>query len=152
MGFCRALPSGMRTGEPVVREEIVVGKNGQRYWSKVLSNPVPDGDGAWQYTVTTLTDITTSKMHEVLQRRVLEAMARDCPLVEVLEMVCEEVERMAPEVTGLRAGGGCGRQVAPLGQPLFARVLFHAAVRGADRPLCRVSRHRRMAQRACGGA
>lgn len=37
-------------------------------------------------------------MHEVLQRRVLEAMARDLPLMDVLEMVCEEVERIAPEV------------------------------------------------------
>lgn len=98
-GFTEHYQAALRAGEPVVREEMVVGKHGQRYWGKVLSNPVQGSDGAWQYTVTTLTDITTSKMHEVLQRRVLEAMARDCPLMEVLEMVCEEVERMAPEVT-----------------------------------------------------
>jgi hypothetical protein len=30
---------------------------------------------------------------------VLEAMARERPLAEVLEMVCLEVERIAPEVT-----------------------------------------------------
>ncbi|WEE76394.1 EAL domain-containing protein [Comamonas testosteroni] len=91
--------SELRAGQPVGREEIVVGKHGQRYWAKVISNPILDADGRWQYTVSMLTDITRSKMHEALQHRVLEAMARERPLVEVLEMVCLEVERIAPEVT-----------------------------------------------------
>ena len=89
----------LRAGRPVGREEIVVGKNGQRYWAKVISNPILDADGQWRYTVSMLTDITRSKMHEALQHRVLEAMARERPLAEVLEMVCQEVERIAPEVT-----------------------------------------------------
>ncbi|MDN9002334.1 hypothetical protein Q0P64_13710, partial [Staphylococcus aureus] len=71
---------------------------GQRYWAKVSSNPICDADGGWRYTITVLTDITRSKMHEVLQHRVLEAMARERPLTEVLELVCREVERIAPEV------------------------------------------------------
>lgn len=116
-GFTEHYQAALRAGEPVVREEMVVGKNGQRYWGKVLSNPVQDGDGAWQYTVTTLTDITTSKMHEVLQRRVLEAMARDCPLVEVLEMVCEEVERIAPEVTASVLEVDADGKLRPLASP-----------------------------------
>jgi hypothetical protein len=49
--------------------------------------------------VSLLTDITQAKMHEALQHQVLEAMAREQPLTEVLEMVCLEVERIAPEVT-----------------------------------------------------
>ncbi|MEX8191630.1 sensor domain-containing protein [Comamonas guangdongensis] len=89
----------LRAGRPVEREEIVVGKNGQRYWAKVISNSILDTDGQWRYTVSMLTDITRSKMHEALQHRVLEAMARERPLTEVLEMVCREVERIAPEVT-----------------------------------------------------
>ena len=40
-----------------------------------------------------------SNIYEALQRSVLEAMARDKPLVEVLELVCKEVEQLAPEVT-----------------------------------------------------
>lgn len=97
--FTAEYRAALAAGQPVRREEMVAGKQGQRYWVKVISNPVMDSAGCWQQTVTVLTDITRSKMHEVLQHRVLEAMARDCPLVEVLELLCLEVERMAPEVT-----------------------------------------------------
>ncbi len=95
----RAYSAALRAGQSVEREEIVIGKAGQRYWAKVISNPVIDADGSWRYTVTMLTDITRAKMHEALQHRVLEAMAREQPLAEVLEIVCQEVERIAPEVT-----------------------------------------------------
>lgn len=97
--FTESYQSPLRAGKPVGREEIVVGKHGQRYWVKAISNPVLDAGGQWRYTISVLTDITRSKMHEVLQHRVLDAMARDRPLAEVLEMVCLEVERIAPEVT-----------------------------------------------------
>ncbi|OLS58822.1 sensor domain-containing protein [Pseudomonas putida] len=80
------------------REEIVVGKQGQRYWAKVVSNPVFDAGGNLQHTVTLFTDITQAKMHEALQHRVLESMAREQPLTEVLELICQEVERIAPEL------------------------------------------------------
>ncbi|MBS7776520.1 EAL domain-containing protein [Acidovorax sp. CCYZU-2555] len=90
----------LRTGESVEREEIVVSKEGRRYWVKVISNPVGAENGDdWNYTVTTLTDITRAKMHEVLQHRVLEAMVRESPLSEVLELICHEVERISPEIT-----------------------------------------------------
>lgn len=91
--------NALDSGSPVQREEIVQGKDGQRYWAKVISNPILDDKGLWHLTVTILTDITSSKMYEVLQQRALEAMAREQPLAEVLELVCEEVERIAPEIT-----------------------------------------------------
>lgn len=80
------------------REEILRGKQGQRYWAKVVCNPIYQ-DGQLQHTVTLLTDITQAKMHEALQHRVLEAMAREQPLTEVLELICLEVERIAPDIT-----------------------------------------------------
>src|SRR5690606_39344048 len=49
-------------------------------------------------TVSVLLDITKTKIHEVLHQRALQAMSSDLPLMQVLEMVCEEVERLAPEV------------------------------------------------------
>lgn len=90
--------AALRAGCAVGREEIVSGQQGQRYWAKVISNPVMGPDGQWRYTVTILTDITRAKMHEALQHQVLEAMARERPLAEVLDMVCREVERIAPDV------------------------------------------------------
>lgn len=88
----------LAAGLPVEREEVVEGKDGQRYWVKIISNPIMDGAGQWQLTVTILTNITQAKMHEVLQHSVMEAMARERPLTEVLELICMEVERIAPEV------------------------------------------------------
>ena len=92
--------AALRRGQPVEREEIVSSKEGRRYWVKVLSNPVaPAGGEGRSYTVTTLTDITRAKMHEVLQHRVLEAMVCESPLSQVLELICHEVEQISPEIT-----------------------------------------------------
>lgn len=91
--------SALRSGQSVEREEVVTARDGQRYWVKVISNPVNDDEGNWLYTVSILTDISNSKMQGVLQQSVLEAMARDQPLLEVLGLVCQEVERIAPEVS-----------------------------------------------------
>lgn len=95
----QAYRAAFRIGESATREEVVVGKQGQRYWVKIVSNPITHPDGDWRYTVTVLTDITRAKMHETLQHAVLEAMARERPLTEVLHLMCEEVERIAPEVS-----------------------------------------------------
>ena len=109
--------SELRAGRSVGREEIVVGKNGQRYWAKIISNPIANPDGSWRYTVSMLTDITRSKMHETLQHRVLEAMARERPLVDVLELVCQEVERIAPEISAMILGVDEKGLIHPLAGP-----------------------------------
>lgn len=96
--FLVNLRGELRAGRTVKAEQIIMGKEGHRYWTKIICNPVMDAEGQWQYTTFVLLDITSTKIHEVLNNRVLEAMARDLPLVEVLEMVCEEVERIAPEI------------------------------------------------------
>jgi diguanylate cyclase (GGDEF)-like protein/PAS domain S-box-containing protein len=96
--FTAAYRAELDAGKPVYREEILVGKDGERYWVSAQANPVMDAGGRLQTTVTVITDITEAKMHEVLQRRALEAMARDQPLTEVLDLVCREVERIAPDI------------------------------------------------------
>lgn len=96
--FFHRIRSELQAGRAVEVEEVVTGKEGRRYWVKLICNPVMDESGQWQYTVSVLADITRTKMHEVLNNRVLEAMAYDLPLLQVLEMVCEEVERIAPDV------------------------------------------------------
>lgn len=92
------LRSNLRQGRPAEMEEVVTGKGGRRYWAKIMCNPVMDAQGQWAYTVSVLLDITKTKIHEVLHHRALQAMSRDLPLMQVLEVVCEEVERLAPEV------------------------------------------------------
>lgn len=126
--FADKYRAALREGRLVEREEIVVSKDGRRYWVKVFSNPVAGNPVArtpvagsdasdWDYTVTTLTDITRAKMHEVLQHRVLEAMVRESPLSEVLELICHEVERIAPEITASILGVSEAGQLQPLVGP-----------------------------------
>ena len=88
----------LSAGRSVHREEIVTGKSGQRYWINVVANPVLGPDGRLLNVVSVLTDVTQSKMYEVLQHKALEAMACEQPLADVLELICREVERIAPEM------------------------------------------------------
>ena len=97
--FFADIHSELLAGRSVKVEELVTSKAGQRHWVNLHCSPVLDSDGNWQYTVSVLLDITKTKIHEVLNNRVLEAMARDLPLMEVLNMVCEEVERIAPDIS-----------------------------------------------------
>ncbi|QGE91516.1 GGDEF and EAL domain-containing protein [Bordetella holmesii] len=79
-------------------EEIVVGKQGQRYWAKIITNPIFGSQGEITHIVTMFTDITHAKLHEALQQQVLDAMVHEQALSDVLELVCKEVERIAPEI------------------------------------------------------
>ncbi|PAS96744.1 MAG: bifunctional diguanylate cyclase/phosphodiesterase [Candidatus Dactylopiibacterium carminicum] len=90
--------TGLPRGQTVHREEIVHGRDDQRYWVSIATQPVLDSRGSLQQTVSLISDITRPKLHEVLQQRVLEAMAHDQPLVDVLDLVCREVERIATDV------------------------------------------------------
>ena len=97
-GRAEEVRAGLRQGLPGDFEAVVTGKEGRRYWSKIICNPVMDAQGQWTCTVSVLLDITKTKIHEVLHHRALQAMSQDLPLIQVLEVVCEEVERVAPEV------------------------------------------------------
>lgn len=48
-----------------------------------------------------LTDITATKVQEVLQRKVLDAMVHDVPLPGVAALLCREIERIAPDATAV---------------------------------------------------
>ncbi len=122
-----AYRAALRAGAGLERERIVEGKSGRRYWAKVVSNAVADALGRRTHVVSVLVDITLAKLHEVLQRPALEAMAREQPLADVLDLVCREVERIAPEVTTSILGVDDQGRVHPLAGPslpkAFARLL-----------------------------
>ncbi|KAF1050116.1 EAL domain-containing protein [Xylophilus sp.] len=90
--------SALLAGRALLRERVVSGRDGRRCWARIHVNPIAGPDGTLQAAVSVLVDITRVKMFEALQRRALEAMARDCPPAEVLDLLCREVERIVPEV------------------------------------------------------
>ncbi|MVW78360.1 EAL domain-containing protein [Bordetella sp. 02P26C-1] len=97
--FFASIRKALLAGRSVKVDELIISKEGRRHWCNLVCNPVTDPEGEWLYTISVLLDITRTKIYEVLNNRVLEAMARDLPLIEVLEMVCEEVEQIAPEIS-----------------------------------------------------
>ncbi|MDQ6215836.1 PAS domain-containing protein, partial [Achromobacter insolitus] len=72
------------------KDVLVYDRAGRPLWVSVMANSVFDERGALVNIVDVLTDITPTKVHEVLQRRVLQAMVNEASVVEVMNMVCRE--------------------------------------------------------------
>ncbi|HEY1609494.1 MAG TPA: EAL domain-containing protein, partial [Paraburkholderia sp.] len=81
------------------QDVLLYTKSGRPIWVCVGMSIVRDDAGQPVDVLATLTDITLAKMHEELQQKVLGAMARELPAAEVARILCQEVERIAPEVT-----------------------------------------------------
>ena len=82
-----------------VRDEVqVYSQSGNRMWCEVNAHPVHDPRRGIRHLVLVLTDITESRVHALLVNQLLEAMARETPTQEVMNLLCREVERIAPDV------------------------------------------------------
>ncbi|MDN0076781.1 EAL domain-containing protein [Crenobacter sp. SG2303] len=79
-------------------EILVYDKQNRPLWISAMINPVFNDAGQLQNMVAVYANITHTKMHEVLQHKVLNAMVREAPLLEVAELICREVEHIAPDV------------------------------------------------------
>ncbi|NMG67204.1 EAL domain-containing protein [Azoarcus indigens] len=85
-------------GETFRADEIVYRKDGRPLWASLVMDPIHREDGSLRNCVIALTEITRSKMYELLQRSVLETMIQDRPVREVMDTVCRKVESIAPEL------------------------------------------------------
>jgi len=77
---------------------LISKRNGQRLWLHVSSTPVFDHQGKVENIVIVLTDITRTKLHEVLQDKIIGALLKEASLESVLTLLCQEIEHIAPEV------------------------------------------------------
>lgn len=87
------------TRQRLLPKELFYSKDRQPHWCSAVINSLANQQGEQSYSIGVLTDITMTKMYEVLQYKVLEALILERPLDEVMTMLCKEVERIAPEVT-----------------------------------------------------
>ncbi|HDV5955392.1 TPA: EAL domain-containing protein [Yersinia enterocolitica] len=87
------------TRQRLLPKELFYSKDRQPHWCSAVMNSLINEQGEQSYSIGVLTDITLTKMYEVLQYKVLEALVRERPLEEVMSLLCHEVERIAPEVT-----------------------------------------------------
>jgi len=93
----QGLRQELQAGRDIRWEEVLRGRGQERYWCSVATSPVFE-NGQLINTVTVITDITQSKVHEVLHRTVLEAIVQEEPLLNVLTTICAEVDRMLPDL------------------------------------------------------
>ncbi len=105
------------SGEGYCVELLAYTKDRRPLWVSVVVNPVLDAEGRVRNFVGVLADITQTKMHEVLQYKVLDAMARETPMLDVMTLVCREVERIAPEVVATILAIDAAGLVRPLAAP-----------------------------------
>ncbi|QBK06478.1 EAL domain-containing protein [Hylemonella gracilis] len=85
-------------GQSLRAEALFYGKSGRPLWVSITMNPVHDTLGRLENMVTVLVDITLTKMPELLQSKVLDAMAHDAATADIARMLCEQAERIAPEL------------------------------------------------------
>ena len=129
-----SLHRGLRAGIPIRRQVLLQGHRGERYWCSVATNPVMDAEARLISTVSVITDITESKMHQVLQHRVLEAIAADRSLSDVATMVCEEVDRILPDSASCVLRFDASGRMDPLAAPRLPRGYLAHLERQTLRP------------------
>ena len=94
----------LERGESFRSEEMTYSKHGIRMWSVMMTNPVMDEHDHRNYSISVFTDITDTKVHALMQQKALEAMAHDISIPEVLNMICNEAERISPEIIATISG------------------------------------------------
>jgi diguanylate cyclase (GGDEF)-like protein/PAS domain S-box-containing protein len=88
----------LKRGRSVQEEIRTRDKSGREVWLTLIVKPVFGADGAFKHLVGILENTTESRQIQSLQRDVLEAIAQEIPIVDVMTTICERVEAMFPEV------------------------------------------------------
>lgn len=108
------------------RDLLAYDRAGKPLWVSVTANPVYDDRGQLCNVVDVLVDVTPTKVHDVPQRRVLQAMVNEVSVAEVMGMVCLEVERLAPEVVACVMRVDAQGYLRPLAGPSLPRAYLNA--------------------------
>jgi diguanylate cyclase (GGDEF)-like protein/PAS domain S-box-containing protein len=87
-----------KNGEAVKIDEMLQTKKGDRLWCSIMSNPILNEEGELTHIVIIISEITKTKLHEILHQRVLGAIAHDLPLECVMESVCHEISLLSDDI------------------------------------------------------
>src|SRR3569833_3098254 len=101
-----------------VREEVrTQDKFGTEVWLSLILRPIIGPDGQLLNLIGFLKNTTKTQQNQSLQRDVLEAVAQEMPLVDVMTMICHRVEAMFPEVVSSILGVDIEQKLRPLAAP-----------------------------------
>ena len=90
---------------------------GNEIWMSTTVNVMRDRDGEIENIIILLADITQSKQIQSLQYHILEALADDMPVLEVIDQLCHRVETIAPDIVSSVFHVDADRRLRPLGAP-----------------------------------
>jgi diguanylate cyclase (GGDEF)-like protein/PAS domain S-box-containing protein len=127
------LEAQVRTEDHGQEDILVYDKAGHEVWVSSTINAVRNDDGDVKNLVAVLADITQSKQIQSLQYLILEALADDMPVLEVIDALCRRVEVIAPDIVTSVIHVDAGQRVQPLGAPSFPRA-FLESLEGVELP------------------
>ncbi len=129
----------LRRGRDVREEVRTHARDGREVWLSLTLRAVLDDDDNVLHLIGYLEDTTESRQIQSLQRDVLEAVAQETPLVDVMRMLCERVEAIFPEVVCSILAVDNEQKLRPLAAPslpsYFAEAINGIAI-GASTGSC----------------
>ncbi len=90
--------AGLSTPWGLHADVLLYDKHGESHWMDIVVSPLVDHAGQREYVVSTLIDVTLNRMPKALQRLTFEALAHDTPLAGVMDVLCRQTERIAPDL------------------------------------------------------
>ncbi|TCS40378.1 EAL domain-containing protein [Reinekea marinisedimentorum] len=93
-----SMRANLASGSAVHSDQRVVTKGGEEFWCSVMANPVFDEAGTLTNIVAILSEITATKLHEILHAQVIHAIASDRSLEVVMDIASRELKAFSKEV------------------------------------------------------
>lgn len=120
------LTTQVRQGKTFHEEVWAFDKRGNELWLLATVRPVLGGDRRVENLVCVLENTTESRQIQTLQRDVLEAVAQDMPLRQVMNLICKRVETIFPEVISTIVAIDPDKRLRPLAAPSLPQYYTQA--------------------------
>ncbi|SBS27644.1 Oxygen sensor protein DosP [Marinomonas aquimarina] len=128
----QASRAAIKSGQSIKSEELLKSKCGRKAWCSVMSNPVFDEHGQFKNMVTILSEITASKLHQVIHSKVLASIANDEPLEVIMDAACGEASAidlgLYPAIFKVDANRRLQLLAAPKLPPSYKKALNDIAI------------------------
>ncbi|WP_411834777.1 EAL domain-containing protein [Pseudoxanthomonas mexicana] len=121
--LCERIGNAIARRESIQGEFLLYTRTRRPLWVSLAASPVVGEEGQVLGLVHVLTDITRTKMHQVMHEKVLNALVRDMPISDVMTLLCREVEHISPEVVISITGIDAENRMRPLAAPSLPGVL-----------------------------